>query len=218
MLRGHGGFAAASRPSDLESKVELSQMREMNPAPDNNDVRLHQALRSLAASMPADAPSEMGEALAGVFRRRHFRRRAIYRTAMAIAVLALLLPATVFVRKHPSPPAVVGTPHPRTVAPPVTTTALVTASSNPSSEHHAKALRRLSSRAHKAHPVNEFVALPSSDQVVRGEELQVIRLELTGGALRMLGAPVSEDITDRRLLADFVVGQDGTPYAVRLVR
>jgi hypothetical protein len=194
-------------------------MREINRDPDNRDVRLHQALRSLAASMPADAPSEMAEALASAFRRRHLRRWVIHRTTLAIAVLALLLPASVWLRRHPSPPAVVDAPHPGTVVPPVTTTGRVTAGSNPSWERKAKGLRRPSPPAHKANaPGIEFVALPSSDRVVRDEELQVIRLELTGNALRMLGAPVSEDIADRRLLADFVVGQDGTPYAVRLVR
>jgi hypothetical protein len=63
----------------------------------------------------------------------------------------------------------------------------------------------------------EFVDLPSSREAVRGESLAVVRLELTGRALRILGAPVSDGSEDRHLLADFIVGQDGTPYAVRLV-
>jgi hypothetical protein len=87
------------------------------------------------------------------------------------------------------------------------------------SQSQTKKYRSTSRRKETAAaPRNDFVALPSSDQAVRGEELRVIRLELTGRALRLVGAPVSEEIADRRVLADFVVGQDGTPYAVRLVR
>jgi hypothetical protein len=37
-------------------------------------------------------------------------------------------------------------------------------------------------------------------------------------ALWQMGAPVSPDSGARRFMADFVVSQDGTPYAVRLVQ
>ena len=49
-------------------------------------------------------------------------------------------------------------------------------------------------------------------------DAQIVRLELTGADLRLVGAPVAEDLSDRRLLADIVLAADGTPYAVRLVR
>jgi hypothetical protein len=47
--------------------------------------------------------------------------------------------------------------------------------------------------------------------------LTIVRVELTGTDLRLLGAPVTEDLSDQRL-ADVVVSGDGTPYAVRIVR
>jgi hypothetical protein len=36
--------------------------------------------------------------------------------------------------------------------------------------------------------------------------------------LRMLGAPVTEDVMRRHVTADLVLGHDGTPYAVRIVK
>jgi hypothetical protein len=47
---------------------------------------------------------------------------------------------------------------------------------------------------------------------------QIVRLELTGAELRMVGAPVTEELADRRVRADFLIGRDGTPYGVRLVQ
>jgi hypothetical protein len=65
---------------------------------------------------------------------------------------------------------------------------------------------------------NGFMALGAYDPAMMPGDVQVVRLELTGADLRLVGAPVAEDLSDRRLLADIVVGNDGTPYAVRLVR
>lgn len=61
------------------------------------------------------------------------------------------------------------------------------------------------------------MALDTYDPATAPSELAVVRLELSGADLRLMGAPVAEDLSDRRLLADIVVGNDGTPYAVRLV-
>ena len=63
----------------------------------------------------------------------------------------------------------------------------------------------------------QFVALPSMDEVPPGNELRVVRLELPVKSLRLVGVPVDEEIPDHRVLADFVVGPDRTPYAVRFV-
>lgn len=65
---------------------------------------------------------------------------------------------------------------------------------------------------------DDFVPLPSYDLRTQTEDLRIVRLRLNGRALRLVGAPVSAAIDDRSVLADFVVGQDGTPYAVRLLR
>lgn len=63
----------------------------------------------------------------------------------------------------------------------------------------------------------EFLALPAYNPTVRLEDANVVRVEMPGSTLRLVGAPVSAESGQRRVLADFVVGRDGTPYAVRLI-
>jgi hypothetical protein len=64
----------------------------------------------------------------------------------------------------------------------------------------------------------QFLALPGYDPGVPADELHVVRVQLPGSALWQMGAPVSPDLGARQFMADFVVSQDGTPYAVRLVQ
>ena len=64
----------------------------------------------------------------------------------------------------------------------------------------------------------QFLALPGYDPSVPADELHVMRVRLPASALWQMGAPMSPDGDGRRVLADFVVSQDGTPYAVRLVQ
>ncbi len=192
-------------------------MREIDPSHDNSEFRLRRALRSLSASSLAEPPAEIGDALTRAFRRHHARRRVIRRTAVVAAIFAVLLPAAAWLmRKHPATPTVAKAPSSPPAAPVITVPAVSAKTSG--SRPRIKRLRSTQAKRRAADPINDFVALPSSDQAVRGEDLRVVRLELTGRALRMVGAPVSNQIEDRRILADFVVGQDGTPYAVRLVR
>ncbi|HEU5413134.1 MAG TPA: hypothetical protein VFW31_05225 [Candidatus Angelobacter sp.] len=63
-----------------------------------------------------------------------------------------------------------------------------------------------------------FVPLPSYDPAVASGDLQMVRVEVTGSELRMLGARVVGDVSDRPVIADFITDRDGTPYAVRLVQ
>ncbi len=60
--------------------------------------------------------------------------------------------------------------------------------------------------------------LPTFDPAIPIDHLLTIRLDLPMGALRQVGFPVSEDIAARRVLADFLVTQDGSPYALRFVQ
>jgi hypothetical protein len=200
-------------------------MREIDSTR-NSEARLSQALRSLSASSPAETPTQIGETLAGAFRRHHERRRAVRRTAIAAVIFCVALPATVLLvvtgRHHKSNPdrdvvAVVASHPAKTAAAP-----LAVASPLPVrvKKSHASPGRSYVTATAGNYVVTSdgFVDLPTSDQAVRGEDLRVIRLEVTGRALQMVGAPVSEENADNRMLADFIVGQDGTPYAVRLVR
>jgi hypothetical protein len=182
----------------------------------NSEARLNSALRSLADASATGAPSEMGEALIGAFRRHHARRRAVRRTAWAATVCAVLLAAVVWLEVgRPVNPSVAKTPVPEAVSPQVPIPMENTVNARPLPR--VRRIRPAVKSAAKA-PAGDFVVLSSYDQPVPEEELRVIRLEVTGNALRMVGAPVMEPRENRSVLADFVVGQDGTPYAVRLVR
>jgi hypothetical protein len=64
----------------------------------------------------------------------------------------------------------------------------------------------------------QFLALPGYDPAVPADELSIVRVRLPASALWQMGAPVSPDSGARKFMADFVVSQDGTPYAVRLVQ
>jgi hypothetical protein len=221
MFGGYGGFAAASWPRDLEDKVELSEMREIDST-HNSEVRLRQALRSLSASSPAEAPPQVGDVLAGAFRRHHARRRAVRRSAIA-AVVCLVLPALVLLmvterhrKSTPGPDTIIASPPHKTPTQPVAVASPLPVRAKKS---HATSGRPVPTAASVDVAVSDgFVDLPTSDQAVRGEDLRVVRLEVTGRALQLVGAPVTEESADNRMLADFIVGQDGTPYAVRLVR
>lgn len=188
----------------------------MNPEPDKSDGRLTSALRAMAAAAPAEAPRELGDALSKAFRRHHARRRAMRYSAFAIVVLVVIFFAGRVLVQKPVSPVSSKSPNvnPVDVQPP---TAQV--QSEPRTAVATDKVRHIRPKGH-SHPrpaPPDFVVLASFDQTVRDEDLQVVRLELTGRALRLAGAPVTEEMADRRMLADFVVGQDGTPYAVRLV-
>jgi hypothetical protein len=63
----------------------------------------------------------------------------------------------------------------------------------------------------------DFVALPSFDPAIPVGESRMVRMDLPGSALQLIGYPVDGQLLDRRILTDVLVGQDGMPYAVRLV-
>jgi hypothetical protein len=192
-------------------------MREIDSTR-NSEARLRQALRTLSANAPGEAPPQIGDALTGAFRRHHARRRAIRRAVITAVLVAVLVPAAVILRRQPAVPVIETSRVPAPVSPslvrPPPIQAVASSTKAP--------IKRLGTRSSYKKPTvtlhNEFVVLPSSVHAVYGEDLRVIRLEVTGRALQVVGAPVSEAIADHRVLADFVVGQDGTPYAVRLVR
>jgi hypothetical protein len=202
-------------------------MREMNEDVNNDtnntEARLSKALRSLATTLPGSAPPEVGDALARAFRRHHARRRMVRRSALAAAIVILVaLPAVLVLSRRqgvetpshnaggavsnaPSPPAV----HSDPLLPKIETTS------------RSRIHRRPVATKTKMNPVarrDDFVPLPSYSLRSQAEDLRIVRLQVNGRDLRLVGAPVSGDMDERPVLADFVVGQDGTPYAVRLLR
>ena len=205
-------------------------MREIDPQSGNPlegaqpDPRLTRALRGLAASSRQGAPAELGAGLAAAFRRHHARRRLVRRVsiaalaaclALAIGLMSLSLrsahqsPAKAAVQPQPQPGGVpVKAPEAMSVAKAVKT----------SPQPAGRSARPVKASNSAVASRRQFLALPGYDPAVPADELHVVRVQLPGSALWQMGAPVSPDLGARRFMADFVVSQDGTPYAVRLVQ
>jgi hypothetical protein len=224
VFAGNSGFEAASGASDVEDQIELSKMREIDPQSGDleSDARLNEALRGLAATSGRGAPAEVGAGLTAAFRKHHARRRVVRRVsvgaiAAGLAVVVGLMslgshsphqvPTKEIVQEQPSS-IPVKPPEASTVAKTITTpTRSVTKQVKPKVTNSDLAASR-----------RQFLALPGYDPAVPAEELSIVRVQLPASALWQMGAPVSLDSGARRFMADFVVSQDGTPYAVRLVQ
>jgi hypothetical protein len=194
-------------------------MRDIDPIRNPSEALLSAALNRLAKGSARQAPASVGAQLALEFRRRHQRRRRARAVVMLSVAACLILAITLLltlqqpaqnepsIAREPAPvvapnPPQPGTPAERKAAP------------ERSSTGTQQTVRATASGSGQ----NEFMPLGTYDPAMVPGELEVVRLELTGADLRLVGAPVAEDLADRRMLADVVVASDGTPYAVRLVR
>lgn len=104
------------------------------------------------------------------------------------------------------------------------------------SEHHigrsnlqAKATARRGAQINRIGPrdsphrttsnsLEEFVALPVSEGLPPATEMSVVRIKLLGSDLQQYGLEAPGDAVAQPLLAEFVVGEDGLPRAIRIVR
>jgi hypothetical protein len=73
------------------------------------------------------------------------------------------------------------------------------------------------SDSHVSENEPSFLALPAFALAMPGEDLRLIRVEMPLSSLRLLGARVNEEYITGTVVADLLVGPDGTPYAFRLV-
>jgi hypothetical protein len=178
------------------------------------EEKLSAALRELAESSRQGASPELGSMLKNAFRRHHARRRRILRMRVAVLCVCVAGLTAAFLLSRPflkkGPQIAMHTIPPQEVHQPQDISASATARPAPP--------RTVSPKRAAANTNNAFVALPSIDMIPAGDELRVVRLEMPGEDLRLVGAPVTEEIARRRVTADFVIGHDGTPYAVRLVQ
>lgn len=79
-------------------------------------------------------------------------------------------------------------------------------------------LRATSSQQATWNSLDEFVALPVSEGLPPATELSVVRIKLRGSDLQQYGLEAPADAVARTMLAEFVVGEDGLPRAIRIVR
>jgi len=191
---------------------------------------LSEALRELAANSPQSASPQLGASLRNAFARHHARRRQKQALVLGIAACLALATAWLWITKWDR--TLQAAKQPATMAQPSTSpTALtpqtVTASPAPArSAHsvrpvHAKKVKSHSNGTQAPAPVVEagdFVALPTFDPAIPLGESRVVRLDLPGPALQLIGYPVDGQLLQGRVLTDVLVGQDGMPYAVRLVQ
>jgi hypothetical protein len=191
-------------------------MHEIDP---QSDVRLTEALRRLAASSSQTAPPELGASLLTEFRRHHARRRLIRRIRIAtLAACIGVVAGLAFMRAPRIQPVSEHTPEATPSVPDKTPHGQVVAKIAPTQSRPVGKRARPKAAAIGAASRRQFLALPGYDPAVPADELHVVRVQLPASALWQMGAPVSPDLGGRKFLADFVVSQDGTPYAVRLVQ
>ena len=203
-------------------------MREIDPQSGDPlkdaaaDARLSDALRGLAASARRGAPVEIGAGLATAFRRHHARRRLVRRVNIGTLVACLALAAGLLSMRsrHEAPAKEIVKEQPSVV--PVRTPEAGTsakAEETATSQSVKKQVKPKSTASNLAAASRrEFLALPGYDPAIPAEELSIVRVRVPASALWQMGAPVNPDSGARKFMADFVVSQDGTPYAVRLVQ
>lgn len=201
-------------------------MREIDPQSGRGpDDKLTRAMRNLAATSQQGASAEIGLGLAAAFRRHHARRRRVRRISIAGLMACFLASAGLLFLQTPRTPRPVQNaaqnaiqahiePADAPTQAPEKTQTVNTSVDTP------KPVRKLSRPKVTTSTVaysREFVALPGYDPEVPAADLHIVRVQLPTSTLWQMGAPINPAGLDRRVLADFVVNQDGTPYGVRLV-
>jgi hypothetical protein len=78
--------------------------------------------------------------------------------------------------------------------------------------------RESSAKQQAWNSLDEFVALPVSEGLPPAAELSVVRMKLSGSDLQQYGLQAPLDAAAQTLLAEFAVGEDGLPRAIRIIR
>ena len=193
---------------------------------------LAESLRELAANSPQASP-ELGVRLQQAFARHHAQRRRRKRAVFAVGLAACLAIGVAWLRtgklaqdvREPGPPAQVvksPVPKPEIIAPKIERPSMSLIASAPV-KPRGRAKQRSKTQDHSveaapAVTAGDFIALPAFDPAVPVGESRMVRMDLPGSALQLIGYPVDGQLLDRRIVADVLVGEDGLPYAVRLVR
>jgi hypothetical protein len=189
-----------------------------------SEDQLSKALQDLATASPQSAPASLSVALQSAFERHHVarrRKRAAFVTIFAICLVGSVLGLRVIKGSakldkniaQSSLPAI-ETPTAKASPAVVAKNTIVPHSHNPKSLQPHRVARDAAPPA----VAGDFVALPSFDPAMPIEQSRMLRVELPGSALQLVGYPITGDLLERHVLTDVLVGQDGTPYAVRLVQ
>ena len=226
MFAGHRGIALEPGAHTVEEEIERregqrAKVRDIDPIRNPSEALLSAALNRLAKGSARQAPASVGAQLVQEFRRDHVHRRRTRKAVIALVACLVLATATLLTLKlsvDDAQPAMVKQPLPA-VAPNASTANPSAATQTiPTPVQTPLPGRRGGRPTATSTAQGQFMALGAYDPAMVSGDLQVVRLELTGADLRLVGAPVPEDLAERHLLADIVLAGDGTPYAVRIVR
>lgn len=170
-------------------------MTNMEQNPHSAQELLSAALRRLARSSPRSPSPELERLLVQAFHRRHQRRRAI-QVAFAVAASLAIVAGLLWWRLVP--------PYP--IERSASSQPVVQPFTGPTAES-----RTFDTDA------STFVALPSFSLSTPDEELRILRVEMPVSSLRLLGARVKDELSTQQIVAEILVGADGTPYAFRII-
>ena len=168
---------------------------EQNPR--SGDELLSAGLRRLARSSPQAASPHVETVLVQAFHRRHRRRRTI-RFALAVAACLAMVSGFLLWRLVPRNPSERFASNQRI---------------GQRSFTEPTAARHIFGDA----GASTFVALPAFALSRPDEELRILRVEMPVSSLRLLGARVNDELSSQQIVADILVGPDGTPYAFRII-
>jgi hypothetical protein len=183
------------------------------------DNRLSAAFRRLGTNGPRSAPPALGDMLKAEFRRHHMgrRRERNARIFLAAACLAASVGTFLILRPRRSNTAAIH----ETLQATLPSKANISAERTEPKPAQLRIVRNhVANRTRKspASAADRFVALPTFDPAIPIDHSEIVRVDLPGRALRLVGFPISEEFADRRVVADVLLAQDGTPYALRLVQ
>jgi hypothetical protein len=79
-------------------------------------------------------------------------------------------------------------------------------------------LQAASRKPARGNSLEQFVPLPVSEGLPPAAQFSVVRVRLRGSDLQQYGLEPPADAAVRTMLAEFVVGEDGLPRAIRIVQ
>jgi hypothetical protein len=188
-----------------------------------HDSQLSAMLRRAGANAPQSAPPALGEKLKNEFRQHHIRRRRERNARILLVAACLAVSVMTFLKLRPrlsqQTSNVAAIRETIQTAPPTpANVAVEQPKSNPAQRKSSRKPASSQTRKKPEIATDRFVALPTFDFAIPIDHLELVRVDLPGRDLRLVGFPVSEEIADRRVVADVLLAQDGTPYALRLVQ
>ena len=169
-----------------------------------NDLKLMEGLRGLAADGPREAPVWIEERLVGELRRQSRVRRRNRWLGAGAAAVAACLGIVLWIRTVPGvpTPSMAGVVGPAAPAPKA-------GGLPPAYDPGAEV-------AMNEAAIN-FYPLPDADDLPPIESATIVRVQLPLSSLRLMGLQVSDDRAAESIQADMLLGQDGLARGVRFV-